>query len=750
MRFFFLSLIFAATASAQVGTWQTHTDMKLVRDIVAGETGIWAATSGGVFRVSANNEYTRYTNVDGLSDIDYTAVAIDEQGRVIAGSSVGMINVFVPEDGWFEVADITRATEIPSRGITTISTRDGFAYIGTEFGVAVYDLDRREFGDTYQKFGGLPLRDRVNAVHFDGEDIWVATASGVARGNLANLNLKDPANWTSWEQAAGYEFGDVRHITGHQGAVLAILENNAVLRYQAGEWLLHIHVPGTALRLLSRNDVLYMMTDIALYELSSSGTLEQRGNALLGEEYPPGLRFLDLEFSAAGEIMLASTYGVTTYVEGEAWAFSAPNGPNSNFFRAMTVDNDGILWAASGITDGGRGIYSFDGNRWEHITITTDPEIGTNAVTGVAAADDGSMYFATWGKGVFRRGPDGSVAYYNGESVPGFPGIFDNLDYHAVRSVNIDSRGNLWVLHYLSNSRTLGCMTPEGTWHFFSDPTLPTGLMVSDFEIDQYDRIWVIVNGGGFRGILLFDHNNSLTVTSDDSWTRLPAIDANGLNAEQNVLSLVTDLLGDAWIGTDRGIRTIFNPLQPDRVSKTCFNTRCNVEGQSITSLAIDPVNNKWLGTKDGVFVLTADGSEIMAHYDTENSPLLDNEIETLLIHPATGVAYIATRRGLSSLNTAYVQPESTFSEISVGPNPFRPGRDDRLQIDGLIEGSVIKVLTVSGDLVAEITTPGGRVGFWNGRTRDGSLAASGVYFIVAAAPNGSQSAITKVAVLRE
>ena len=141
---------------------------------------------------------------------------------------------------------------------------------------------------------------------------------------------------------------------------------------------------------------------------------------------------------------------------------------------------------------------------------------------------------------------------------------------------------------------------------------------------------------------------------------------------------------------------------------------------------------------------------ECLAQYDTDNSPLLDDEIETLLIHPTTGVAYIATRRGLSSLATAYVQPDAVFGELTVGPNPFRPGMDERLVINGLVEGSVIKILTVAGKLVAEIATPGGRVGFWDGRSDDGDLAPTGVYFVVAAAPNGSQSAVAKVAVVRQ
>lgn len=745
-------LLSASAATAQVGTWHTYTDMKLVRDVVAGTDGSWAASSGGVFHLLSDGRFTRYTNVDGLSAIDYTAIAVDDEGRVVAGSSNGMINVFLPGIGWYEVSDIARAEEIPARGITAIEIRGPKAYIAAEFGLAVYDLDRREFGDSYQKFGSLPLRSRVNAVHFEGNLVYVATAAGVAVGDLNTINLKDPENWTSWDrQNDGSQFGNVQDVLVYQDAVLAVIDANVITRFNGVAWFPWVGSPGgTILRMGLRDGTLYMITDLGLYEVEANSSVTQLGERLDEGDYPQGTRFLDLALASDGRIELGSTFGLARYRSGEAWTFEKPDGPNSNFFRSLAVSADGVLWAASGITDGGRGTYAFDGTTWTNHTVALDPGITTDGITDATPAPDGSMWFATWGDGVFRRAPDGSTAYVNADIVPGFPGITDDATFHAVRALRFDARGNLWTLHYISNSGMLGCRTPEGQWHFFSDPSLPKGIIVTGFGIDQFGQIWVMVDDPAFRGILLFDDNGTLGQTSDDTWTRLRANDANGLNADEDVTALAVDQLGDVWLGTDRGLRTVFNPGQPDRISKTCFNTRCNVEAQYITAIAVDPVNNKWLGTREGVFVLSADGSEILTHYDTDNSPLLDDEIETLLIHPSTGVAYIATRRGLSSMATPYVQPDTEFAELRVGPNPFRPGIDERLSIDGLVEGSVIKVLSVSGKRIAEIATPGGRVGFWDGRTDSGELAATGVYFIVAAAPNGSQSAVAKVAVVRE
>lgn len=747
----FLLLLLATVAEAQVGTWRTHTDMKLVRDVVAHDNGFWAATSGGVFHMQADGAYVRYTNVDGLSAIDYTAIAVDATGRIIAGASSGIVDVYEPGSGWYGVTDIARAEEIPARGITAIVTRGQTAYIATEFGLAVYDLDRREFGDTYQKFGSLPPRSRVNRVHFDDGNIYVATAAGVAMADLADLNLKDPASWTSWADQDGKAFGNVRDVLVHDAAILAVLEDNTITRYNGAAWFPWVAPPvGSILRMARRDTSLYMITDLGLYQVFSNSVTAQIGDLLSLPQYPQGTRFLDLEILADGGIVLGSTFGLTTYRSGDAWVFRKPDGPNSNFFRALAVADDGTLWAASGISDGGRGAYAFDGTHWVNHSVALDAGFRTDGVTDATPGRDGSMWFATWGNGVFHRDAEGRTEYFDGSNVPGFPGIPKDLSFFAVRSVQFDNRGNLWALHYLSSGRMLGCMTPDGQWHFFSDPSLPNGLLVNDFAIDQFGHIWVTIEDPVFRGVVLFDNNGTVAQTSDDRWTRLPAKNPDGINADENVTAIAVDQLGDVWLGTDRGLRTVFNPGQPDRISKTCFNTRCNIESQYITSIAVDPVNNKWLGTREGVFVLSADGSEILAHYDSENSPLLDDEIETLLVHPTTGVAYIATRRGLSSLATAFVQPEPAFDVLTVGPNPFRPGRDAQLMIDGLVEASVIKVLSASGNLVTEITTPGGRVGFWDGRTSTGEWAPTGVYFIVAAAPNGSQSAVTKVAVIRE
>jgi len=744
MRVILLLLCLPFFAGAQVGTWRTYTDMKAVRDITVSGDGIWAATGGGLFHRDPDGQFSRFTNVDGLSAIEYSAISRDVDGRIFAGASTGMLNVLDPEAGWYAVTDIARTTEILQRGITTILMQEGRAYIGTEFGLVVYDPLRREFGDSYQKFGSLSAQIPVSGILISGRRIFVTTSEGVAYGDLDNINLKDPENWTS------EAIGDVKGIAELAGQPV-IATQQALHRFSNGGWeeFLTAIPGGEVLTLESDGDDVLLLTSEALYRVDGTAMVTMIGESIAGGQYPAGSEFTDV--SADGDALtVASNIGVATFEEGQPWDFEKPEGPNSNFIRDMTVDADGVLWAASGFASGGNGMYAFDGERWTNFTKSSHPEIVTNAITGVAADNSGAVWCATWGSGVFRRDADGTVEFFDTENVPGFPGVPGGPDFAAVQALHFDERGNLWTLHERGPANMLGVRTPGGQWQFLSDPSLAVDLEVVTLDVDQFGQVWSVIDDGDFRGVVLLDPNNTPTIAGDDRWTRLSATDANVLNAYQLVTAVAVDLLGDVWVGTDRGLRTVFNPRQPDRISKTCFNTRCNIEGQYITSIAVDPVNNKWIGTKEGVFVLSPDGSEIIAQYDTDNSPLLDDEIQAMVVHPGTGVMYIATNRGLSSLATPYVEPVTAFEELLIAPNPFHPGIDERVMIDGLVEGSIIKVLSVSGDLVAELESPGGRVGFWDGRTQNGEYAPSGIYFIVAAAPNGSQAATAKLAVVRK
>jgi ligand-binding sensor domain-containing protein len=89
------------------------------------------------------------------------------------------------------------------------------------------------------------------------------------------------------------------------------------------------------------------------------------------------------------------------------------------------------------------------------------------------------------------------------------------------------------------------------------------------------------------------------------------------------VLSLAIDLDGEIWVGLGLGVVIIPDPLNPNSHS-----TSYPLQEQIIQAIAVDAVNNKWIGTKEGIFVVNADGTQLLQSYTvaSTNNSLLDRK----------------------------------------------------------------------------------------------------------------------------
>ncbi len=148
---------------------------------------------------------------------------------------------------------------------------------------------------------------------------------------------------------------------------------------------------------------------------------------------------------------------------------------------------------------------------------------------------------------------------------------------------------------------------------------------------------------------------------------------------------------------------------------------------------------------------MNSDGSSLLAAFNTTNSALLSNQIRSIAIDDNTGKVFVGTDAGLTSFNTAAIKPVDGFTKLFVYPSPFILQNDNnKLTIDGLVKDSEIKILTISGKLVKEFSSPGGRVAYWDGTDNKGSLVNSGVYIIVAYDSEGNNITTGKIAVLHK
>jgi len=219
------------------------------------------------------------------------------------------------------------------------------------------------------------------------------------------------------------------------------------------------------------------------------------------------------------------------------------------------------------------------------------------------------------------------------------------------------------------------------------------------------------------------------------------------------VNALLVDQDNVVWCGTLVGVEVL--SYSTDFQGQRSFHSRklTFLDQQIVHAITVDGIGNKWVSTENGVFIVSKDGTDSLAHFTTANSPLISNSVRSIAIDNQNGEAYIATDKGISRTSTIFSQGGADYKNIFVYPNPLIQLGDDpvTLTIKGLVQGSTVKVYTVSGRLVASIdaTNLGGAVR-WNCRDENNKLLPSGVYVVSANSENAPESGQTKFVLVRK
>ena len=173
------------------------------------------------------------------------------------------------------------------------------------------------------------------------------------------------------------------------------------------------------------------------------------------------------------------------------------------------------------------------------------------------------------------------------------------------------------------------------------------------------------------------------------------------------------------------------------------------LEAQSISSIAIDGANRKWIGTfGSGVFLLSEDGTEQVLRFTADQSPLFSDVIYDIAIDNETGEVFIATVEGIISY-----QGDATAGEVSnecttVYPNPVRETYSGPITIEGIMRNSDIKITDMRGNLVASLESNGGRA-IWDGRNLNGERVATGVYFALVSNDTVDSECVSKILMIK-
>lgn len=734
-----LMLLYALDISAQVISSSKWSDLFSYNNVLAiREDGnrLIAATENGIFFYTpASGELSKLSKANGLHEVKISAFDYNPQTKIgLVGYQNGSMDVITPE-GITYVVDIPIATGYAGdKKINHISITGNLATVSVGYGVSIFSLDRKEFGDSAFFTSGGVYEAAREAVIKDNV-VYAVTVTGL---KSHEINVTFPI-YSTWNTIVG---GSYSHISN--GSVIAYSNTNTV-RYGNGTTFSNLPRSFSNIQ-----DVLVTPEHIVVTDISSVSLFSTAGNFIKSYD--------------AGELLNSATYTdakiyAATRVSGmksEAGDSLKPDGPYSNTSYKINLHENQIV-----ISTGGRdafntpiirnlGYYHFNGSSWVYPEYFKNSNILFNVMDAVINPSKPSEIFFTnftpidGGKGIYRMNNNEFEKRYvstGGWLNRSIGCTFDenNQLFVSVSGVNSDRIG-----FYLYNSITddfnlVAPLTGRGV----QKPFTKSGILY----IPSPD-----FTGGG---LLVYDYKNTPAVTGDD---RFKILRKNNNLPADGVVSANIDKNDDIWIGTRIGLRIISNPssfiseenpqTEPVIIEENGLGEEL-FRDSSILQIEVDAGNQKWISIDDGgVFYLSSTGEQTLKHFTKENSPLPSNSVTDIKVDNKTGKVYFVTLDGVMVYQGDVLNVTGDFGDVLVYPNPVVYSKyKGNVRIRGLAEKTNIRITDAAGNLVHQAVSRGGYYE-WNLNNHRGVRVASGIYFVLMTNADGTDTATTKIAVV--
>ncbi len=748
-----LALLFSSSLFAQI-SWKTFASLSSARSVAALPNGeVWVATSGGLYRFNPTTTQTEtFTNLDGLADIRLTALEYDKNRNAIwIGTEDGIITTFTLSNRQFtNNFAIANVTQFPQKQIRDFALSGDSLLVATDFGALLYTPSRREIRESYLTLGAFPTGTEVRSILFADTLIVAGTPLGIAIASRRTQNLLAPSSWQS------ITVSNVNALASFGGKIY-VGTSASLLSYNVTSQSFETVFSDSVIALRTANGRLYALMKSGWLSLSANGS-----TSMLAFDFSTAT---DIDVTSDETAFISDARQSLFILRNQSVSAISLNTPLANRFEYFGVDSRGRLWVSSTVGDrGAEGIYRLDltSNTW-----TNFPSLSPSGLNGSlrqfnAFAEQGGSYFLSgWGNGLLELMSEDSLRGYSRANVPALSGPANAPNFLVITDLASDDNGVLWLANYLSANGALAAKLPDGSFQNFATQNtsqtglngFPPGVFAFRLTIDNIGRKWVSCRGAASdagAGVMIFDDNGTLDNLNDDQYIRLTTQPNQGNLPNLKINAIKTDLEGAIWFATDEGAAYYFDASLVQAGSAIPSVTRIfDLQDEVLTSLGIDALNRKWFGSTNGVWLLSPDGSSVIAHYTTANSPLLSNRILAIEADKQSGRIFIGTERGLSVIQTVAVAPVAKMTSLNVFPNPVRLPEHTAIQIQGLSRNASVKIITPAGRLVRDLKSDGGAVVFWDGKDNRGELVTSGIYIAVGISDSGKESGLGKIAVIR-
>lgn len=750
--------------------WNSYFSYKELIALTKGKDVVFGATPSALLRFNVNqNSIEVYNSISGLKTNTITTLYFSEvHQKLLIGNEDGTLLVFdLKNDRIRTILDIKNkpSLQVFERRINAFSEVKGQVYIATNYGISVFNLNDNTFGDSYY-IGQNGKNSKVKDVLATNQDLIALTEEGIKQIDLQNNNKVDYRQWKIWENGQqwenGYALGDKLFLSAKEDSVLyQLLQPNEVVSV--------VELPQPIVR-FNENEQgnLLVITDAKVFALQGGNQLSEvinHGSIVNAVEVNGFYYFAS---SSEGLFQMAKT--------GQKESLS-PDGPESNRVFSLLATKAGTWFISGGYdkntynpyvpTLAARGLSYFNKKKgWEFISFSRLKEARALTYATLNPKNEEELYVGSYHSGLLQikwKNKDiqqNEVVLYNKENT-GTTGL-ENLEidpedttfpegYVSVRvnGVVFDKQGKLWVTNNFVE-RALKSMDTNKKWESYY-----TSYGMFDYKRGNYGRLVVDKNDTKWIPSL----EDGLIAFNETKNNRLASFNTDLGNLPSNTVStLALDKNNQLWIGTNKGLRVIQNVnqfLQTTSLQPTNIVIEENgiaeelFYQQYITKIEVDGANRKWVAIADaGVFLVSATGKEIIYHFTKDNSPLPSNTINDIATDPIVGEVFFATDLGVVSFMGDTSEGQESNSSFYAYPNPVRPEYLGEVRIVGLMDRSVVKITDIEGNLVFESTANGGTV-VWDTHAFNGKRVGSGVYLILVASENSSNTKVKKLMIIR-
>jgi ligand-binding sensor domain-containing protein len=749
-----------------IGEWTDYQSYASARCVADAGDKIYCVTDGGLFSYNkTDNSIQKMSAINGLSDAGVQRLAYSSENNMLLISYQNANIDLLTGNKIFNLSDIKRKQLSADKTINNVLFIGNLAYLSCGFGIVVVNLDKKEIKETYF-IGKDGAYLNVYDLASDGNFFYAATENGIYKAAIANPNLQDYNNWVK-ETSIPHANNKFSKIEFFQGKVIANYTpdkwaEDEIYQTDGNSWtrflpevlfVSDMMVNGNYLTIASRDEVL-------VYDSQFTRVEAVKKYSFSGIEVKP-IQPLGAVLDAQNILWIGDQKDGLVKV-GNQTERIVPEGPIDNKIFSLAM-NGQDLWVTAGGHDNSWGnIYNLPQfqlsreGKWTVFDRKNIPLLNDfrDIICIKADPKNPDHFFAgSWGGGVLEFNDGAFVKQHNNfnstlqTQLPGSP----EAPYVRIGGMDFDSKGNLWV----SNSgvaKNISVFQTDGTWKAYELPGVANKNTIGKIIVTQKEDKWVVVPRGFGLYVLnkTNDQSKELKVIA-----RFVNSDGEFFNEMSDVFSMAEDLNGEIWVGTSGGVAVYSNPesIWTEPVlyaTRPGLNQNDNIfhpllEKEAISAIAVDGANRKWFGTRNsGVFLISPDGETELEHFDTENSPLPNNEITDIAINQKTGEVFIGTASGLISYMGEATEGNDEFNDVYVYPNPVRETYVGSIVVKGLVDDTDVKITDISGDLVYKTTSLGGQA-IWDGKNLNGNRCKTGVYLVFLTDRMGEKTKITKL-----